>query len=133
MKYINRHELAVRASDLRMNMTYVEKKLWYGFLRNYEIPFVTQKVIGRYIVDFYSRKVRLCIELDGGHHYRSFERNYDEQRTRFLEMNEIKVLRFSNNEVIEEFEGVCELIHYFSQIRRNDLIEIDIKRLLNKK
>lgn len=132
MRYINRHELAQRAAELRTNMTNPEKKLWYRFLREYEIPFVSQKVIGRYIVDFYSRKVRLCIELDGGQHYEESGMEYDEQRTRYLEMNEIKVLRFSNNDVINEFEGVCTLIHNVAQSRRNDLVSLKLEKLTIK-
>lgn len=132
MKYINRHELARRAAELRLNMTYAEKKLWYRFLREYEIPFVAQKVVGRYIIDFYSRKVRLCIEIDGGQHYKEKGMIYDEQRSRYLEMNEIKILRFSNNEVIDSFEDVCDLIHNIAQSRRNDLIGLDLDKLTSK-
>lgn len=61
--------LAQRAEYLRCNMTDAEKKLWIKFLRGYPINFVCQKVIGPYIVDFYCRKVKLAIELDGSQHY----------------------------------------------------------------
>ncbi len=53
------------ARMLRKNMTKEERHLWYEFLRNYPVRFSRQKVLGKYIVDFYCAKVGLVIELDG--------------------------------------------------------------------
>ena len=57
------------ARELRKNMTKEEKHLWYDFLRTYPIKFMRQKIIGRYIADFYCAKANLVIELDGSRHY----------------------------------------------------------------
>ena len=122
MGFTRRQELAQRANTMRNNQTYYERLLWLHFLRTYPISFVPQKVIGNYIVDFYCRKARLSIELDGDSHYSIRQREYDRVRTTFFEVLEIKALRFTNTEVVENFEGVCEAIHIEVQRRRNDVL-----------
>ena len=57
------------AKLLRRNMTKEERHLWYDFLRQHPARFSRQKVLGRYIADFYSAKAQLVIELDGSQHY----------------------------------------------------------------
>ena len=115
MGFTRRQELAQRANTMRNNQTYYERLLWLHFLRTYPISFVPQKVIGNYIVDFYCRKARLSIELDGDSHYSIRQREYDRVRTTFLEVLEIKEQRFTNTEV-------CEAIHIEVQRRRNDVL-----------
>ena len=115
MGFTRRQKLAQRANTMRNNQTYYERLLWLHFLRTYPISFVPQKVIGNYIVD-------LSIELDGDSHYSIRQREYDRVRTTFLEVLEIKELRFTNTEVVENFEGVCEAIHIEVQRRRNDVL-----------
>ena len=122
MDCTRRQELAQRAANLRFNPTYYERLLWLSFLRTYPVPFVAQKVIGNYIVDFYSRKVHLSIELDGDSHYTQRQKSYDRTRTIYLEMLGIKELRFTNTEVSKNFEGVCEAIHREVERRRNDVL-----------
>ena len=73
MNRARRQLLSQRAENMRKQMTPAEKALWFRFLREYPLPFVAQKVIGEYIVDFYCRRVRLSIELDGDSHYENFE------------------------------------------------------------
>lgn len=122
MGFTRRQKLAQRANTMRNNQTYYERLLWLHFLRTYPISFVPQKVIGNYIVDFYCRKARLSIELDGDSHYSIRQREYDRVRTTFLEVLEIKELRFTNTEVVDNFEGVCEAIHIEVQRLRNDVL-----------
>lgn len=98
------------ARALRKNMTKEERHLWYDFLRDYPIKFVRQKVIGKYIADFYSAKAKLIIELDGTQHYIESGLKKDTERTNFLEEYGLKVLRIPNNYVNQNFSGVCELI-----------------------
>ena len=62
-------QLVPFARQLRSEMTKEERHLWYDFLRTYPIRFSRQKVLGKYIADFYSAKVGLVIELDGSQHY----------------------------------------------------------------
>jgi len=107
-----RSDLKLKAKDLRKNMTGPEKKLWFGFLRNVPAKFLRQKPIGNYIVDFYCSEKKLVIELDGDSHFLDeWERKKDAEREKFLrEKCELKVLRFLNDDVIKNFEGVCDSI-----------------------
>ena len=98
------------ARELRRNMTKEERHLWYDFLRTYSIRFSRQKVLGKYIADFYSAEAKLVIELDGSQHYEEEGCNKDGERTEFLESYGLKVIRIPNNEVMHNFSGVCEYI-----------------------
>ena len=92
-------------------MTKEERHLWYDFLREYPVRFLRQKVIDNYIVDFYCHDARLIIELDGSQHFDSAEQEKDKNRTEILEARGLKVLRIPNNEITQNFLGVCEYIH----------------------
>lgn len=72
------------AKMLRKNMTKEERHLWYDFLRDYPIKFSRQKVLGKYIVDFYCAKAKLIIELDGSQHYEDKNIQADTERTEYL-------------------------------------------------
>ena len=98
------------AKMLRNNMTKEEKHFWYDFLKSYPVRFSRQKVLGKYIVDFYSAEAKLIIELDGSGHYTEEGMNYDSERTAFLEQYGLKVIRIPNIEINQNFEGVCEYI-----------------------
>ena len=103
-------ELKNLSSALRNNATKEENKLWYEFLRTYPIRFNRQRIIGSYIVDFYCAKEKIVIELDGSQHYKSEEIKHDAERTDFLENLGLKVIRFSNLDVTENFYEVCTVI-----------------------
>ena len=98
------------AKELRKNMTKEERHLWYDYLKNYPEKFTRQKVLGKYIADFYCAKAKLVIELDGSQHYDDTGLINDEKRTEYLKQYEITVLRISNLDVIRNFEGVCMYI-----------------------
>ena len=95
------------AKALRKNMTKEERHLWYDFLREYPVKFTRQKVLGKYIADFYCAKANIVIELDGSQHYEDEGIVSDEKRTQYLEQYGIKVIRISNLDVLKNFEGVC--------------------------
>ena len=133
MNQTRRQLLAQRAENMRKQMTPAERRLWFGFLREYPLPFVAQKVIGDYIVDFYCNRLRLSIEIDGDSHYWPGQEEYDQTRTTYLEMLEIKELRFTNNEIYENFEGVCEVIHAEIEKRRPDVHGSGFAALKNKR
>ena len=95
---------------LRKNMTKEERHLWYDYLRAYPVRFSRQKVLGKYIADFYSAEAKLVIELDGSQHYESENTEKDAERTAFLEGYGLTVIRIPNNEVNKNFPGVCEYI-----------------------
>ena len=88
-------------------MTKEEKHLWYDFLKNYPDKFLRQKIIGKFIVDFYCSAAQLVIELDGSQHFEDKGINYDKERTSYLEQYGLKVIRIPNNIINENFEGVC--------------------------
>ena len=98
------------ARMLRKNMTKEEKHLWYDFLRLYSTRFSRQKVLGKYIADFYCAEAKLVIELDGSGHYTPETKAYDAERTEFLSEYGLLVIRVLNREVTNNFYGVCEYI-----------------------
>lgn len=93
-------------------MTKEERHLWYDFLRSYPVRFSRQKVLGKYIVDFYSAEAKLVIELDGSQHFNEFAIKKDAERTSFLESYGLNVIRIPNNEINENFYEVCEYIDF---------------------
>jgi len=99
-----------RAGELRRELTPAERKLW-AYLRGNKlngVNFRRQHAIGNYIVDFVSIKKKLVIELDGSQHLEQAE--YDIQRTRYLESSGYKVIRFWNNDVLNNVNGVFHVI-----------------------
>ena len=103
-------EIVPVARMLRKNMTKEEKHLWYDFLRTYLIRFSRQKVLGKYIVDFYCAEAKLVIELDGSGHYTEEGKQHDEERTAFLEKYGLIVIRIPNTEIHKNFRVVCDHI-----------------------
>ena len=103
-------QLVPLARQLRKEMTKEERHLWYDFLRSYPVRFSRQKVLGKYIADFYSADAKLVIELDGSQHYEDGNMKKDGERTAFLEAYGLTVIRIANNEVCRNFCGVCEYI-----------------------
>ena len=104
----NRNEkLTPKAQILRKNMTKEECRLWYDFLKILPVTFNRQKVIGKYIVDFYWSKAKLVIELDGAQHFEDVGLASDKIRDAYLKEKGLTVLRYSNYDVNTNFEGVC--------------------------
>ena len=103
-------KLVPLAKQLRREMTKEERHLWYDFLRTYPIRFSRQKVLGKYIADFYSAQAKLVIELDGSQHYEYSNVQKDAERTAFLESYGLTIIRIPNNEISKNFCGVCEYI-----------------------
>ncbi|MCH5185692.1 MAG: endonuclease domain-containing protein [Oscillospiraceae bacterium] len=106
-----------RAKELRKFATPQEKHLWYDFLSKYPIRFQRQKAIGGFIVDFYCHKAKLVIELDGSQHYTEQGKAYDDERTALLSRYNLRVLRFSNNDIDKNFKGVCTEIDNYIKSR----------------
>ena len=111
MKFIPYNtELKMRARELRKRLTKAERKLWADFLRSLNIPIKRQKVLDNYIVDFYCSKAKLVIEVDGDTHNTKDGIEYDEHRTAVLESFGLEVIRFTNDEVLFDFNRVREII-----------------------
>jgi very-short-patch-repair endonuclease len=104
-------ELFRFAEKLRANMTEAEINLW-GFLRLKPegFKFRRQHPFGRYILDFYCHKVKLAIEIDGKYHDIPVQKELDEIRTIEIENLGVKEIRFTNEEVINQFEMVVHSI-----------------------
>jgi very-short-patch-repair endonuclease len=100
--------LVNRAKELRQGETKAEQIIW-SWLRAKKlngVKFRRQQPIGNYVVDFVSFEKNLIIEIDGGQHNLEDLKNNDEVRTKWLESQGFRVLRFWNNEVSSNIEGV---------------------------
>ena len=103
-----RPALRKRAQSLRRDSTAAERKLWYEVLRDLPEKFTRQKPLARYIVYFYCSSCGLVVEVDGDSHYDEAAMRYDAERTTALRAIGIRVLRFTNDEVMQGLEGVRE-------------------------
>ncbi len=103
----------LRARRLRRTTTDVEKRLWHR-LRKLDLDgshFRRQVPIGPYIADFACMAVRLLIEVDGSQHGENRNKTRDELRTRWLEKEGYRVLRFWNNDITSNMDAVMEAIY----------------------
>ena len=106
------------ARRLRRDMTEAEHRLW-SRLRNRQLEntkFVKQFPVGPYVADFAARSLKLGIELDGGQHNES----RDAERTRVIEAHGYRILRFWNNELTDNIDGVLQTIVQEIQIARGN-------------
>ncbi|HXJ19365.1 MAG TPA: endonuclease domain-containing protein [Polyangia bacterium] len=101
-----------RRRALRRDSTDAERALWSQLRakRFMSLKFRRQHPFGPYILDFYCPSRRLAIELDGGQHFEPVTAAYDRHRTRFLELNGITVMRFTNDLVLRELRTVLEAL-----------------------
>jgi very-short-patch-repair endonuclease len=99
-----------RAKELHRNMPPAEAKLWKHLRahRMGDVHFRNQHAIGNYIVDFCAPRKKLIIELDGSQHLEQQE--YDGERTKYLEARGYRVLRFWNNDVMDNIDSVLKVI-----------------------
>jgi very-short-patch-repair endonuclease len=100
--------MTARARRSRNIPTKAEQKLWQG-LRSAQIrglSFRRQHPVGVYVLDFYCPTIRPAIEVDGGQHSFAEEQHRDQRRTKWLEAKGIKTIRFWNNDVLGNLEGV---------------------------
>ncbi len=100
--------LKINARNLRNNMTKQEKKIW-SIIRNrqfYGFRFLRQCIIGNYIVDFLCKVKKIIVEIDGGQHNENKNISYDNERTKYFESKGYKVIRFWNNEIDNDIDGV---------------------------
>lgn len=108
---MRKQENLTKAEGLVWNMILKGKRTWYQFLR--------QKPLGNYILDFYSQKLKLAIEIDGKSH--DWKAKEDEERTAFLNTLWIKVLRYTNEQVYYHLESVAEAISIEIDLRSKEL------------
>ena len=89
-------------------MTKEERHLWFDFLRYCRPRFRRQEIIGNYIADFYCHEAKLVIELDGSQHLDPNAISYDTKRSTYFASMGILVVRYYNNDIFKNFEGVCQ-------------------------
>ena len=109
------------AKNLRKNATPQENHLWYDFLSKYSVRFQRQKAIDNFIADFYCFSAKLIIEIDGSQHFTETGKKKDEFRTEILEGYDLKVIRFTNRQIDDNFRGVCE---YIDMVVKNSLSQL---------
>ena len=106
------------ARRLRRTPTDAEQRLWHHLRsRQLGVAFMRQFQIGGYVADFACRRLKLLIELDGGQHADSAR---DARRTEVIEAHGYRVIRFWNNDVLDNTEGVLQCILEEIEIARND-------------
>ncbi len=103
----NVHRLTSTRKTLRNNATRPEQELWKQLRwKQLGVKFRRQHSVGRYILDFYSPEKKLCIEIDWESHFSEEAQEYDEIRTEYLKSLWIRVIRFTNIDVMDNIEGV---------------------------
>ena len=119
----NSFEFRERRKNLRNNSTPAEAVLWRSLKGRGAggYKFRRQQSIGPYILDFYCPELRLCIELDGSSHDLKFD--FDQRRSGFLHEQGIRVVRFENNLVRADVDGiVAEIIRIGEEIKRERIV-----------
>jgi very-short-patch-repair endonuclease len=104
--------LKVRARSLRANLTDAEERLWARLRRKQilGVQFYRQKPIGNYIADFYAPAARLVVEVDGSQHFEPRQAEHDRHRTADLTRLGLRVLRYTDRQVLLELDSVAEEI-----------------------
>ena len=121
-------KLVPNAKALRRNMTKEEKHLWYDFLKRLTFAVKRQHNIENYIVDFYIASRKLVIELDGVQHSTPDSIEYDQARENVLSKWGIAVVRYTNRQVNQQFNEVCQDILNRLGLSFSDLKEVKDKR-----
>lgn len=105
-----RRDLIPIAREMRRKATRQEQHLWYDFLSKHPAHFKRQKVISGFVADFYCARAKEAIEVDGMQHYDPQHIQYDAERTAIFESYGIRVIRFSNRAIDDDFDAVCACI-----------------------
>jgi very-short-patch-repair endonuclease len=125
VRFGRRPEMVAKARRLRGALSDAEQKLWRSLRRDQigGLSFRRQHAVGPYVLDFYCPAIRLAIEVDGGQHNLTHERRRDQARTEWLQKKGIHLIRFWNNDVFGNLDGVLSEIVRVSEAlcaRRGD-------------
>ena len=107
------------AKRLRKNMTTQEQKLWFFFLKPHPLKWYSQRIIDRFIVDFYCSKAKIVIEIDGSQNFTEKGIAYDKERTAILNAYGLTVLRYTNTQIDYHFKEVCMDIERHLSFHKN--------------
>ena len=119
-KLYNKSTEKAKRQALRNNMPVAEKIIW-AKLRGRQIEgckFRRQYSIGAFVIDFYAPELKLALEIDGESHFLDGAKEYDDERQAFLEEKGTKVLRFTNEQIYHELDGVITTISQTIQVLR---------------
>ncbi len=110
MSIYNHPKLKTQRRRLRSEQTDAERLLWSKLRKQQllEIKFFRQYSVGPYVLDFYAPTHRLGIELDGGQHAQPAQEDHDRRRTEYLKNRNLIVIRFWNNDVLQNIEGIID-------------------------
>ncbi len=110
-RFYNDEITKAKRRELRKNPTNAERKIW-SILKGEQmgVRFFRQYSVGMYVLDLYCPLLRLAIEIDGGQHAEEAHQKHDDARTRYLASQDIRVIRFGNNDVMQNLEGVWQRI-----------------------
>ena len=100
---------------LRKSMTKAETHFWNA-VRNkklFGLKFRRQQIIAGFVVDFYCNSIRLCVEIDGDVHNLAEQKEYDEEKDKKIKYHDLRMLRLTNDEVLNDFEKVIQKIREF--------------------
>ena len=103
-------------------MTPQEKHLWYDFLKKLPLTVKRQKIVNGYILDFYISSAHIAIELDGSQHHTPDNLESDKRRDEDLWLKGIKVLRYTNSDIDNDFYSVCKNILFELGLDEGDLL-----------
>ena len=111
----NKEELKARRRSLRKNMPKAEVVLW-SRLKNKQIlgeRFLRQYSVDQYVLDFYCPELKLAIEIDGDSHFMPCAQEQDKARQEHIEAFGIRFLRFTNDDIYKNIDGVCQVMYTF--------------------
>ena len=111
--------LIPRARAMRREMPEPEFRMWVGCLQKMSVRFRRQRPIGRFIVDFYCAALKLVIEIDGNSHDSEEAAAYDQERSIYLQGLGLTVMRFTNDEVMQNLEGVHQQLIEWIAAKQN--------------
>lgn len=130
MYTFNEASLKSRRQELRKNQTPQETELW-NIIRNKKVlglKFFRQYSVGSFILDFYCPLIHLAIEVDSGQHNEPSKKEYDLERSKFLESKGIITIRFWNNEITENIEGVFQkILETITKLKNNNSSQPPLK------
>jgi very-short-patch-repair endonuclease len=124
----NKKEYQARRRALRRSMPTAEVILW-SKLKNKQMQgkrFLRQYSVDQYVLDFYCPELKLAIEVDGDSHFVAGAQDYDRDRQEYIEEFGIRFLRFTNTDVIENIDGVCQVI--FNKIEEDAIVDGTIRQ-----
>lgn len=110
---------------MRKKMTKTEQVIWFKYLKNLNTRILRQRPIGNFIVDFYIPNLKIVIEIDWDSHFTDEWLDYDQERSSILEWYWLEIIRFTNDEIMNNFNIVSNKL--------NEVLNLDYEKQLEEK